>query len=263
MAHAFHTDLVDAAWVTLVALPPGVIAYSIAVVFAGYVVLGVSGFGSALTIVPLLALQWPLTTVVPLVLLLDVPSALLLARLNLKRVAWPELRAMLPGLLAGTAVGTLLAHWMVHAWALALLGLYVLVVAVRGWAGMTAPRANNSRWAPAFGFAAGVVESVFGTAGPLIVAWLGRRLPDPATLRASVPACIVTATTSALVGMAFNGQLAQAIVWSALLPLTIVAFAGTRIGHQVASHLPARTLRRAIFGLLACTGGAMLLRALA
>ena len=262
MAHAFHTDLVDAAWVTLVALPPGVIAYSIAVVFAGYVVLGVSGFGSALTIVPLLALQWPLTTVVPLVLLLDVPSALFLARLNLKRVAWPDLRALLPGLLAGTAIGTLLARWMVHGWALALLGIYVLVVAVRGWAGVTAPRTNSRRWAPAFGFAAGVVESVFGTAGPLIVAWLGRRQPDPAVLRASVPACIAAVTTSALVGMALSGQLAQAIVWSALLPLAVVAFAGTRIGHHIACRLPAQTLQRAIFALLACTGGAMLMRAM-
>ncbi|MBO9513027.1 MAG: sulfite exporter TauE/SafE family protein [Variovorax sp.] len=263
MAHAFHTGLVDAAWVTLGALPPGVVAYSIAVVFTGYVVLGVSGFGSALTIVPLLALQWPLTTVVPLVLLLDVPSALLLARLNLERVAWAELRALLPGLIAGTVAGTLLARWMMHGWALALLGLYVLVVAVRGWTGKTVPRARTGRGAPVFGFAAGAVESVFGTAGPLIVAWLGRRQPDPAVLRASVPACLAAATTSALLGMAFSGQLAQAVIWSALLPLAMVAFAGTRVGHQIACRLPARTLQRAIYALLACTGGAMLLRALA
>jgi len=263
MAPAFHLEFLDAAWAALAALPPGVAAYSIAVVFAGYVVLGISGFGSALTIVPLLALQWPLTTVVPLVLLLDVPSALLLARLNLRHVAWPELRVLVPGMLLGAAIGTQLAQWMAHAWALALLGIYVLTVAVRGWAGMAAPRAKSGRMAPVFGFAAGVVECLFGMAGPLIVAWLGRRLPDPAALRATVPACIVTVTLSALAGMALSGQLAQTIVWSALLPLVVVAFAGTRIGHQVACRLPARALQRAIFGLLACTGGAMLVRALA
>lgn len=262
MAHAFHIGLLDTAWATLAGLPPGVVAYSSAVVFAGYVVLGVSGFGSALTIVPLLALQWPLTTVVPLVLLLDVLSALLLARMNLNRVAWPELRALIPGMLIGTAIGTQLAHWLAHEWALALLGLYVLLVAARGWAGVTTPRASTRRWAPMFGLAAGVVECLFGMAGPLIVAWLGRRLPDAATLRASVPACIVAVTASALGSMAFNGQLAQTIVWSALLPLIAVAFAGTRIGHLVACRLPAQILQRTIFGLLAFTGGAMLVRAL-
>jgi uncharacterized membrane protein YfcA len=263
MAHPFPAGMVDAALATLGALPPGVMAYSVGVVFAGYVVLGVSGFGSALTIVPLLALQWPLTTVVPLVLLLDVPSSLLLTRLNLGRVAWPELRSLLPGLLVGTAIGTLLARQSGQAWALVVLGLYVLGVALRGLAGIAAPRASNRRWAPVFGVAAGVVEAVFGTAGPLVVAWLGRRVAEPGALRASVPACIAAATTSALVGMSLSGQLGQALVWAALPPLALVAFAGTRIGHQIACRLPAAMLERGIFGLLACTGAAMVLRALA
>lgn len=41
------------------------------VVFGGYVVLGLTGFGSALVIVPLLTWQWPLSHVVALTLLLD------------------------------------------------------------------------------------------------------------------------------------------------------------------------------------------------
>jgi uncharacterized membrane protein YfcA len=34
------------------------------------------------------------------------------------------------------------------------------------------------------------------------------------------------------------------------------------VGHHIANRLPAPVLQRAIFGLLACAGGAMLLRAL-
>ncbi|MEG0052037.1 MAG: hypothetical protein RR715_02105 [Comamonas sp.] len=52
--------------------------YSAAVVLAGYVVLGITGFGSALVIVPLRASHWPLPEVVALTLLLDVPASLLL-----------------------------------------------------------------------------------------------------------------------------------------------------------------------------------------
>ena len=50
--------------------------YQFAVVFVGNFVLGIAGFGSALIIVPLLAWDWPLAVVVPLVLLIDVPAAI-------------------------------------------------------------------------------------------------------------------------------------------------------------------------------------------
>ena len=63
---------VAAAWA---ALPSADVALALAAVLVGYVVLGLSGFGSALVIVPLLAWRWPLTLVVPLVLLLDAPAA--------------------------------------------------------------------------------------------------------------------------------------------------------------------------------------------
>ena len=49
-------------------LPMGVVLW-------GYTVLGLTGFGSALVIVPLLAWNWPLPEVVALTLLMDVPAS--------------------------------------------------------------------------------------------------------------------------------------------------------------------------------------------
>lgn len=62
------------------------LAWPAMVVFVGYVMLGLTGFGSALVIVPLLAWQWPLTYVVALTLLLDLPACVLHGGLNLKHV---------------------------------------------------------------------------------------------------------------------------------------------------------------------------------
>lgn len=245
------------------AVPAPLAAYSMAVVFLGYVVLGVSGFGSALTIVPLLALRWPLATVVPLVLLLDTPSSVLLARLNARRISWPELRLLVPGMLAGAAFGAWIAQWTSRPWALALLGVYILGVAARGFFGVRrAERLSSRRWAPLAGAAAGVVESIFGTAGPLLIAWLSRRLPDPQAMRANVPAAMVSATCFALAGMTVTGQLAQPILWGALAPLLLLAFAGTHLGHLIAGRLPPIVLARTIFLLLALSGSAMIARSL-
>ncbi|MCE7075928.1 TSUP family transporter, partial [Bordetella bronchiseptica] len=70
-------------------------------VLLGYVVLGITGFGSALVVVPLLAWRWPLPEVVALTLLLDVMASLLLGGLNLRQVDFAELRRLLPGMVAG------------------------------------------------------------------------------------------------------------------------------------------------------------------
>lgn len=251
----------DLALAALREVPAGLAAYSLAVVFLGYVVLGVSGFGSALTIVPLLALQWPLFTVVPIVLLLDVPAALLLARLNASRIRWRELALLAPGLVAGAALGAWLSQWTAQPWALALLGAYVIVVALRGLFAVVAAANANPRWAPLAGGAAGVVESLFGTAGPLLVAWLSRRFPDGNDLRANLPPALAATTGCALAGMGVSGQLAQPLVWGALPLFLVAALAATSAGHRLAERLSARLASRLIFALLALAGTAMLVRA--
>jgi len=73
--------------------------YQFAVVFVGYFVLGIAGFGSALIIVPLLAWDWPLAMVVPLMLLIDVPAAILHTGLNFRQVMWKELPPLLPSVI--------------------------------------------------------------------------------------------------------------------------------------------------------------------
>ena len=72
------------------------------VVFGGYVVLGLTGFGSALVIVPLLTWQWPLSHVVALTLLLDLPACLLASQhLELETSALGRNQADVAGHAAG------------------------------------------------------------------------------------------------------------------------------------------------------------------
>ena len=84
----------------------------IAVVLGGYTVLGLTGFGSALVVVPLLAWNWPLPEVVALTLLMDVPASAFHSGLNWRRVQWRELRRLLPGMVVGTLVGLWLMQHM-------------------------------------------------------------------------------------------------------------------------------------------------------
>ena len=132
-------------------------------VIAGYTVLGLTGFGSALVIVPLLAWQWPLPEVVALTLMLDLPASLMHSGLNWRRVRWLELRRLLPGMVVGTLLGLWLTHHLSSRWPLLALGVYVAVVGLRALRAGQAHKPVAPRWALAYGLGTGIVEMLFGT----------------------------------------------------------------------------------------------------
>ncbi len=233
------------------------------VVLLGYAVLGLTGFGSALVIVPLLAWQWPLPEVVAMTLLMDVPASAFHSGLNWRQVQWRELRRLLPGLLAGTLLGLWLMQHLQTRWPLLVLGLYVAGVGVNALRPATAhARHPAPLWAGPVGTAIGVVELIFGTAGPLVVAWLSRRLSDVQQVRASIPMIITVAASTVLVGMAWEGRLSSAVLWQRWAVLIGVALLGVWLGHRVAHRVPVPRLRQIICGLLVVSGLMLALRAL-
>jgi uncharacterized protein len=239
--------------------------YPVAAVLAGYLVLGITGFGSALVIVPLLAWRWPLAEVVPLVLLLDVPASLLMGRLNLRLVHWSELRQLVPGMLLGGGLGLWLFSRAPSAWPLLALGFYV------SWVGVRALRQHSvapmvlrsSPWLGGlYGTGVGLVQVAFGTAGPLVLAWLARRrLPAPA-VRASTPMIMAVVGAFVLLLFAVDGRLSTALMWQRTLVLFPVALAAVWVGHALAGRLHADRLRRTICALLVLSGGLLVVNAL-
>jgi uncharacterized membrane protein YfcA len=237
-------------------------AVAVLAVLLGYLILGLTGFGSALVVVPMLTWNWQLSLVVPLVLLIDVPASLLHTGLNLRQVAWREIPRLVPTMVLGAALGAVL---LVHAdsalpWLLIGLGLYIAVVGLRGLWVAVLPAPVHPHWAWPAGFAMGLVESLFGTVGPVVVAWLSRRLPDPTSLRATLPVTIAVAATLAIGGAALSGQMKQPLLWVAWLLLQPVALAGVVLGHRIAGRLPAGQIRRVVFSLLVLSGVATAVR---
>lgn len=231
-------------------------------VAAGYTVLGLTGFGSALVIVPLLAWQWPLPEVVALTLMLDLPASLMHSGLNWRHVRWPELRRLLPGMAIGTLIGLWLTHHLSSRWPLLALGLYVAAVGVRALRAGASHRPLPERWGTVYGLGIGVVEMLFGTAGPVVVAWLTRRLPDPHQVRATIPMVMAVAVLTVLGAMALDGRLSQPVLWQRWLLLIVPALAGVWLGHRLAHRVPVARLRQIICALLVVSGSVLATKAL-
>lgn len=235
------------------------------VVLLGYTVLGLTGFGSALVIVPLLAWYWPLPEVVALTLLMDVPASAFHSGLNWRQVQWRELRRLLPGLLAGTLLGLWLLPHLNARWPLLLLllGLYVAGVGVNALRSASARKESPAQiWAHPVGTAIGLVEMLFGTAGPLVVAWLSRRVADVQQMRASTPMIITVAASTVLAGMTWEGRLSNELLWQRWGVLMGIALTGVWLGHRVAHRVPVARLRQIICALLGVSGLMLVLRAL-
>ena len=74
------------------------------VVFA-YTVVGTTGFGASITSVPLLVHLLPLTSVVPMMVVLDLCAGMLIVGRNFRTIDRRELLRLLPFMLAGIALG--------------------------------------------------------------------------------------------------------------------------------------------------------------
>lgn len=232
--------------------------YLLGVVLAGYVVLGITGFGSALVLVPLLALQWPLPEVVALAILIDIPASLLHGGLNLRQVQWAELKRLIPGMAAGTLAGLWLLGQLDKRWLLLALGSYVLAVGLRGLRPPAQFRPAAAGWAHLAGSVLGLIEVMFATAGPVVVAWLQRRLDDVGGLRATVPVIMVLAGSIAIAVLGTSGQVDLGTLgprWLAALP---VAATGVMLGNRVAARIPPRVMKRLMAALLSVSGVALM-----
>jgi uncharacterized protein len=231
-------------------------------VLVGYLVLGITGFGSALIIVPLLAWRWPLPEVVALTLLMDAPASALLGGLNLKQVDGRELRRLLPGMAVGAAAGLFIADALPPRWPLAALGLYVAVIGLRA---LRAPGHSASAWpaswAPVAGGLAGLVQMMFGAAGPVFLGWLQHRPVDVRAIRATVPAVMLLAIAAVLVVKGLAGQLSSPALWQRWMVLVGVALLAVALGHRLSRHVPAAALRQVVCVLLVLSGLMLVWRA--
>ena len=236
--------------------------YQFAVVFVGNFVLGIAGFGSALIIVPLLAWDWPLAVVVPLVLLMDVPAAILHTGLNFRQVVWRELPPLLPSVIFGALAGIVLIRITQGDGLLLCLGIYVIYIGWRGLKGAPVAVQIRPSMRHLAGFVMGLVETMFGTAGPVVMSWLAQRLADPFSIRATMPMTIIGLSSIALCMVGVAGGLNDVALWKCLILLLPFALAGVWLGHQLALRIQAAFLKPFIYSFLCLSGLVLCARSL-
>lgn len=229
------------------------------IVFA-YTVFGLTGFGSAIMAMPLLVQVIPLRTAVPLMLVFDLVSAVLLGLKNLHAIERREVLRIIPFMLAGMGIGVLALVRAPERSLLLVLGLFILAYA--GWSLLRrgTPAPLGVRWALPFGLVGGMFTAMFGTGGPFYTIYLTRRLADKAVLRATISGTIFfsgLARLALFTGAGLYHDRRLLTLAAALLPF---ALAGLWLGNHLHSRLPTARVVQAIWGLLILGGASLVMR---
>ena len=96
------------------------------IVITAYVIFGMSGFGSTLIAVPLLAHLFPLKFVIPMMVVLDCIGSISMGVRLRSDVNTPELKPMLPFMVVGMVAGVFLLVALPPEILLGTLGVFIL-----------------------------------------------------------------------------------------------------------------------------------------
>lgn len=225
-------------------------AYALGVLLLAYFIRGISGFGSGLVAVPLLALMFPLPLVVPFILLLDFTASLVMGGLNLKLVRWDEVKPLVPLGAVGVVLGTTLLVSLPKTPLLIGLGVFVLAFAIRSLLNLHGERLVSRWWAAPASLLGGTVGGLFGTGGPPYVIYLNHRLQDARQLRATLSGTFFLEGLFRIASFSTAGLLVNMEVWKnyALgLPVALLALYG---GSHMHTSLSNAQIKRVIGALL-------------
>ena len=239
------------------------IAASACIVFAAFVVRGMSGFGAGMIGIPLLAFLMPVHAAVPMFGLMVLSLFVFLSVRDWGEVVKDELKRLLLPTLLGVAAGVLLFSRLDNHLMLQLLGgfligyaLYSFVVHYYGLPEFTC----SPRWAAPVGFAGAFIDTLFGGGGgTLVVIYLHMRKVGRAGFRATVAALWLAEMIARIAGYGAAGYYSVDILLLCALMMPLMA-AGTWVGERLGNRISQETFSRLLAVLLALAGVSLLLK---
>ena len=240
----------------------GNIASAAAILLTAYFIRGITGFGSGLISVPLLALFLPLQFVVPLILLLDFTASIVIGGFNFKRVKWGEVGVLIPFGVVGVVLGTsLLVNLPPEPMLIALAG-FVFIFALRNVFNIHGDKPASRGWAVPAALTGGTVGALFGTGGPPYVIYLSHRIRDKSDLRATFSALFFTEGMTRIASFLVAGLLLTAKVWVAYFSALPLMLGALYLGGRVHVGLSQAQMTRLVGVLLLVSSVSLLFKAL-
>lgn len=242
-------------------MSPDIYLAAFFIILFAYFIRGITGFGSGLIAIPLLAHFLPLTFVVPLILMVDFAGSIALSYHVHLQVRWSEIRPLLPTSIVGMLVGAVLLVNLPREPLLVGLGLFVIIFGLRYVFNVHSEKPISRWWSLPTGLSGGLIGAMFGTGGPPYVIYFAHRLHDKAQLRGTLTGLfLLEGALRFIVFMVMGLLLQDGLFTSLLLALPLMAL-GLYLGNKVHLGITHQQQLAIIGGLLLVSGGSLLWKA--
>lgn len=243
-------------------MDPAELAALGAIAFAGALMFGLTGFGSALITIPLASHFVPLPFALALFALADLVSAFGVGLENPRSAVREEWTRLVPMILAGTAVGVTALVNLPRAVGMLLLGVFVLSFALYSLVRRPGARVISAHWVWLAGFAGGITSTLFGAGGPPYVIYLSQRGLTKEQFRATLGFATMTSISLRVLAFFVTGLLLDLRVWIAAAVAVPAAFGGIAVSRRVFRRISRDMLLRAVTVMLLASGASLIVRAL-
>lgn len=241
-------------------LSPWLLVLAPVVIVVAYTVFGLSGFGSTVIAVPILAHFLPISYLVPLMALLDCASAAIVGRASREHIAQGELKRLIPFMLIGFVLGVTVLVGVPDQYLRTALGIFATGVGIHSIVNPGISRGISRWWSVPAGLIGGAIATVFGAGGPIYATYLSGRLRDKSEIRSTLSALISISAFTRAVLYAISGLILHAAIFAGAAVLSPFVWTGLKLGTHIHLGLSQVQMRRAVGGLLVLTGLSLLVR---
>ena len=219
---------------------------------------GITGFGSVVLTISVLAFFLPVKQLVPVLVAISLVPMIWFALVGRRNIHWRHVGIILLLALAGLPLGYLVYRYLPAGALKIALGAFVVVVAVANLTGLGIRIKVPALFYYLLNFLGGIFQGALAAGGPLLIIYAARALQDKAAFRATLS--IVWIVLNSILCITY---LATGVFSRTMLPAMGVGIAcmllGTVLGMLLHDRLPEKPFRVLVFVLLLISGVALLL----
>lgn len=227
------------------------------ILIVAYTFRGVTGFGSGLIAIPLLALFLPLTFVVPFISILDMSASLIHSVHTRKHVAWKIILRAIPFAFLGVAVALFIIKTINTLLLVKALGVFIILFAIYSLVSPKLKKSDSHIWPVFAGFFGSFIGTLFGTGGPFYVIYFQLQHLDKTVFRATCAAVFLVDGLIRAVGFTLSGFYTITVLLNLLFALPIM-FIALYIGEHLHTNISQRSFQVAVGIFLIFSGIALL-----
>ncbi len=229
------------------------------VFFAGFTQ-GLSGFGSILLSLPLLAIFLDIKIVIPLVALIALCITIILFIQLWEHLDWKKIYPLFLGALPGIPLGVFFLKKLDKDLIQWILGIILISYSLYSLFFRSTNKQMRKGWGYLFGFFSGCLGGALSAAGPPVIAYMSIQTWSKDTIKVTLQGFFLVSGAIVVFFQALSGLTTIVVLRYFLVSLPLI-FLGTYTGSIFYGKIREEHYKRVILILLAFLGGFMIYRA--